>query len=128
MKRKLLNKKNLQILLFLLFSLLFSQDVKAITLQGSTNAEKVFRYFSQNGYSDQASAAIVGNIMNEGGKRRLDFPIHTTEETNATTTAKIIINNPPPNNKNSICKPPCKLLPIVYTIPEVFSRRYYIVF
>ena len=83
MKRKLLNKKNLQILLFLLFSLLCSQDVKAITLQGSTNAEKVFRYFSQNGYSDQASAAIVGNIMNEGGKRRLDFPIHTTEETNA---------------------------------------------
>ena len=83
MKRKSMNKRILQILLLLLFCLLFPRDVKAITLQGSTNAEKVFRYFSQNGYSDQASAAIVGNIMNEGGGRRLDFPIHTTEETNA---------------------------------------------
>ena len=69
MKRKSMNKRILQILLLLLFCLLFPRDVKAITLQGSTNAEKVFRYFSQNGYSDQASAAIVGNIMNEGGGR-----------------------------------------------------------
>lgn len=51
----------------------------------------------------------------------------TTEETTATTTAKIMINKPPPNNKNSICQPPCKLLLIVYTIPEVFSRRYCVV-
>ena len=83
MKRRLRSQKIIQGLLFLTFLFLFSQNVKAITLQGSTNAEKVFRYFSQNGYSEQAAAAIVGNIMNEGGGRRLDFPLHITEETSS---------------------------------------------
>ena len=81
MKKRLKNKKVIQSILFIVFFFLLSQNVKAITLQGSTNAEKVFRYFSQNGYSEQAAAAIVGNIMNEGGGRRLDFPLHTVEET-----------------------------------------------
>ena len=69
-------------MLFLAICILCPQNVKATTLQGATNAEKVFRYFNQNGYSKQAAAAIVGNIMNEGGGRRLNFSIHTTEETN----------------------------------------------
>ncbi len=80
MKRK--SKRILQVMLFLAICILCPQNVKATTLQGATNAEKVFRYFNQNGYSKQAAAAIVGNIMNEGGGRRLNFSIHTTEETN----------------------------------------------
>ena len=83
MRKILRNKKIIQSILLIAFLLLIPGNAKAITLQGSTNAEKVFRYFSQNGYSKQAAAAIVGNIMNEGGGRRLDFPIHTTEETSS---------------------------------------------
>lgn len=60
---------------------LFRDDeLYAISLTGSTYAEKTFRYFSEHGYTQEAAAAIVGNIMGES-YGRLNFDLHAVEDT-----------------------------------------------
>ena len=49
-------------------------------LAATTNAEYVFRYFTNRGYSPQAAAAVVGNLMWESGSGgSFNIPLHTTE-------------------------------------------------
>ncbi|MBQ9851339.1 MAG: S-layer homology domain-containing protein [Ruminiclostridium sp.] len=46
----------------------------------TTNAEYVYSYFTNRGYSSQAAAAIVGNLMWESGSGgSFNIPLHTTE-------------------------------------------------
>lgn len=70
------------IAVILLVSILaFGEDrLYAISLTGSTYAEKTFRYFSEHGYTQEAAAAIVGNIMGES-YGLLNFNLHAVEST-----------------------------------------------
>lgn len=54
--------------------------VEAATLTGETNADKVYNYFRNRGYTDIAAAAIVGNIIGEAGGG-LNFNLHAVEST-----------------------------------------------
>ena len=57
-------------------------DVSAVTLTGSSNAEKVFNYFSTHGYTPQAAAAVTANLIWEsGGGTSLNIYLHTEEVT-----------------------------------------------
>lgn len=64
----------------LLSSLVFAVPVQAAALRGTTNAEKLFNYFYDKGYSAAASAAIVGNVMWESGSDGdFNFPLYNIE-------------------------------------------------
>ena len=54
--------------------------VEAATLTGETNADKVYNYFRNRGYTNIAAAAIVGNIIGEAGGG-LNFNLHAVEST-----------------------------------------------
>lgn len=57
------------------------QPSKASELKGSTRAEQLYNYFYEKGYTPQAAAGIVGNVMWEssGGHGSFNFPLHTVE-------------------------------------------------
>ena len=65
----------------MLSSITMIQPIKGAELKGSTNAEKLFNFFYEKGYTPQAAAAIVGNVMWEssGGYGSFDFPLHAVE-------------------------------------------------
>ena len=65
----------------MMLSINMAQPIKATELKGSTHAQQLYNYFYEKGYTPQAAAAIVGNVMWEscGGYGYLDFPLHTVE-------------------------------------------------
>ena len=47
----------------MLSSITMIQPIKGAELKRSTNAEKLFNFFYEKGYTPQAAAAFVGNVM-----------------------------------------------------------------
>ncbi|MDY3919908.1 MAG: phage tail tip lysozyme, partial [Candidatus Limivivens sp.] len=66
---------------FLCFLFVFSMKVSALTLSGSNNAWKVYNYLKSIGYTKQAAAGVVGNLVFESdGEAIKDIVLDAVEK------------------------------------------------